>query len=106
MKEQIMNSSSKERIKVLQTKSLDFYSDSIENLIDLLLDKKEEGWGRIRIEWGEDGVDIEISRYRDETDNEYEKRMKLLEKRKKLDEKEKEKRLKLYKTLRKEFESL
>ncbi len=104
MEEKIVDSSSNERIQVLQTKYLHFLSDTLENFIDLLIDKKEEGWVRIRIDWTEDGTEIELSRYREETDKEYEKRMRLLEKQKKRDEKEKEERLKLYKKLRKEFD--
>ena len=96
----------KPRIKVKETEKYweDFYG-TIESIISRLQSKLDEGWEGISCEsYGYDGaVDYYLYKYREETDKEYNKRMKQLEKEK--EEKEKAKKRKLQQ-LKKDLASL
>lgn len=94
------------RIQVRETKSIDSYSfeGKLEDIIEMLQDWKNEGeWEGIEIDYYEDENDYQLYKHREETDKEYEKRMKLLEKEKTDKLKAKERRRKEYEKLRKEF---
>ena len=96
------------RIQVKETTSVDSYifEGKLEEIIEMLQDWKEEGkWEGIEVDYGyEDGNDYQLYKHREETDKEYDKRMKLLEKEKSEKLKAKERRRKEYEKLRKEFE--
>jgi len=96
------------RIQVRETTSVDSYifEGKLEEIIEMLQDWKEEGkWEGIEVDYGyEDGNDYQLYKHREETDKEYDKRMRLLEKEKSEKLKAKERRRKEYEKLRKEFE--
>jgi hypothetical protein len=78
---------------------------SLVNIITDLQSKLDEGWSGIEIEYEEfgGGPEYYFYKYRPETDKEYAKRMKGLEKKKEQELKAKERRRKQYEKLRKEF---
>ena len=96
------------RIQVRETKSIDSYSfdGNLEDIIEMLQDWKNEGyWEGIEIEYDyENGNSYQLYKHCEETDKEYDKRMRLLEKEKSEKIKAKERRRKEYEKLRKEFE--
>ena len=95
------------RIQVIETESIDSYSfeGKLESIIDMLQDWKEEGeWEGIEIEYDyENGNSYQLYKHREETDKEYDKRMKQLEKEKAEKVKAKERKLK---QLKKDLASL
>ena len=95
------------RIQVKETER--YWGDfegSLESIISSLQSDLDDGWEGIEVESiGYDGaVEYYLYKHRLETDKEYEKRMKLLEKEKEQKLKQKEKRRKEYEKLKKEFE--
>ena len=99
------------RIQVKETEK--YYGDfegSLESIISSLQSELDAGWEGIETEYERDYGDChdhEVSylyKHRPETDKEYEKRMKLLEKEKAEKLKAKERRRKEYEKLKKEFE--
>ena len=96
------------RIQVRETTSVDSYifEGKLESIIEMLQDWKEEGeWEGIEIEYDyENGNSYQLYKHCEETDKEYDKRMRLLEKEKSEKIKAKERRRKEYEKLRKEFE--
>jgi len=73
------------KIKVKETTSIDSYSfeGKLEEIIEMLQDWMTEGeWEGIEIDYYEEGTNYQLYKHREETDKEYEKRMKLLEKEK------------------------
>ena len=96
------------RIQVKETKSIDSYSfdGNLEDIIEMLQDWKNEGyWEGIEIEYDyENGNSYQLYKHCEETDKEYDKRMRLLEKEKSKKLKAKERRRKEYEKLKKEFE--
>ena len=95
------------RIQVRETKSIDSYSfdGKLEDIIEMLQDwKNEDEWEGIDFYGYVDGNDYQLYKHREETDKEYDKRMKLLEKEKSEKVKAKERRRKEYEKLKKEFE--
>lgn len=94
------------RIQVKETNLVGVYSfeGTLENIIAMLQDWKEEGkWEGIDLGYYDDELLYHLYRHRPETDKEYEKRMKLLEKEKAEKLKAKERRRKEYEKLKKEF---
>ena len=95
------------RIQVIETESIDSYSfeGKLESIIDMLQDWKEEGeWEGIEIEYDyENGNSYQLYKHREETDKEYDKRMKQLENEKAEKVKAKERKLK---QLKKDLASL
>ena len=93
---------------IKETKSIDSYSfdGNLEDIIEMLQDWKNEGyWEGIEIEYDyENGNSYQLYKHCEETDKEYDKRMRLLEKEKSEKIKAKERRRKEYEKLRKEFE--
>ncbi len=78
----------------------------LEDIIAMLQDwKTEGGWDGIQCEpIGYDGaVEYYLYKHRQETDEEYEARMKRLQKQKEKEQKEREKRRQQYEALKKEF---
>ena len=96
------------RIQVKETKSIDSYSfdGNLEDIIEMLQDWKNEGnWEGVEIEYDyENGNSYQLYKHCEETDKEYDKRMRLLEKEKSEKIKAKERRRKEYEKLKKEFE--
>jgi len=96
------------RIQVKETKSIDSYSfdGKLEDIIEMLQDwKNEDEWEGIEIEYDyENGNSYQLYKHCEETDKEYDKRMRLLEKEKSEKLKAKERRRKEYEKLKKEFE--
>ena len=99
-----------ERIQVKETKQ--YWGDfegSLESIISDLQSALNNGWEGIDIEYERDYGDCHdhevpyLYKHRPETDKEYAKRMKLLEKLKENDLKAKERRRKEYEKLKKEF---
>ena len=99
------------RIQVKETKR--YWGDfegSLESIISQLKLELDEGWEGIETEYERDYGDCHdhevpyLYKHREETDKEYDKRMKLLEKEKAEKLKEKERRRKEYEKLKKEFE--
>ena len=94
------------KIKVKETTSIDSYSfeGKLEEIIEMLQDWKNEGkWEGIEIDYYEEGTNYQLYKHREETDKEYDKRMKLLEKEKAEKVKAKERHLK---QLKKDLASL
>ena len=97
------------RIKVKETKRHWHEEGSLEGIISSLQSDLEEGWEGIEIEYERDYGDCEaqkvpyLYKYREETDKEYEKRLKQLEKEKAKKAEAKKNRLK---QLKKELDSL
>ena len=98
------------RIQVKETEK--YYGDfegSLESIISQLQSKLDDGWEGIVTEYERDYGDCHdhevpyLYKHREETDKEYEKRMKLLEKEKAEKLKAKERRRKEYENLKKEF---
>jgi hypothetical protein len=93
------------RIQVKETE--EYYGDfegSLESIISQLQSELDAGWEGIEMggdQWSEVPY---LYKHREETDKEYEKRMKLLEKEKTDKLKAKERRRKEYEKLKKEFE--
>jgi predicted nuclease with TOPRIM domain len=97
---------SNKRIKVRDTKEYSYdFEGAIEYIISELQSHLDDGWQRIELNYSDysDYPTYYLYREREETDKEYEKRMKQLEVRKERRKKEKEKRLK---QLQKEISSL
>jgi hypothetical protein len=95
------------RIQVKETTLIDSYSfeGKLEEIIEMLQDWKNEGeWEGIVIDYDDDETRYLLYTHREETDKEYDKRMKLLEKEKAEKVKAKERRRKEYEKLKKEFE--
>ena len=99
-----------DRIQVKETEK--YYGDfegSRESIISQLQSKLDDGWEGIVTEYERDYGDCHdhevpyLYKHREETDKEYEKRMKLLEKEKAEKLKAKERRRKEYENLKKEF---
>ena len=99
------------KIQVKETQR--YYGDfegSLESIISSLQSELDAGWEGIETEYERDYGDChdhEVSylyKHREETDKEYEKRMKLLKKEKAEKLKAKERRRKEYEKLKKEFE--
>jgi hypothetical protein len=99
------------RIQVKETEK--YYGDfegSLESIISQLQSELDAGWEGIEIKYERDYGDCHdhevpyLYKHREETDKEYEKRMKLLEKEKAEKLKAKERRRKEYEKLKKEFE--
>ena len=95
------------RIQVKETEK--YYGDfegSLESIISSLQSELDAGWEGIDIEYdyGDGYQEYYLYKHRPETDKEYEKRMKLLEKEKAEKLKAKERRRKEYEKLKKEFE--
>jgi hypothetical protein len=94
------------KIKVKETTSIDSYSfeGKLEEIIEMLQDWENEGeWEGIEIDYCEEGNYYQLYKHREETDKEYDKRMKLLEKEKAEKVKAKERKLK---QLKKDLASL
>jgi hypothetical protein len=94
------------KIKVKETTSIDSYSfeGKLEEIIEMLQDWENEGeWEGIEIDYYEEGNNYQLYKHREETDKEYDKRMKLLEKEKAEKVKAKERHLK---QLKKDLASL
>ena len=93
---------------IKETKSIDSYSfeGKLEDIIEMLQDWKNEGeWEGVEIEYDyENGNSYQLYKHCEETDKEYDKRMRLLEKEKSEKLKAKERRRKEYEKLKKEFE--
>jgi transposase len=98
------------KIKVKETSK--YYGDfegSLESIISQLQSELDEGWEGIETEYERDYGDCHdhevyyLYKHRPETDKEYDKRMKLLEKEKTEKLKAKERRRKEYEKLKKEF---
>lgn len=95
-----------EKIQVEETqKYWGDFEGSLESIISSLQSDLDDGWEGITTESiGYDGgVEYYLYKHRLETDKEYEKRMKVLEKEKEQKLKQKEKRRKEYEKLKKEF---
>ena len=99
------------RIQVKETSK--YYGDfegSLESIIASLQADLDDGWEGIETEYERDYGDCHdhevfyLYKHREETDKEYDKRMKLLEKEKEEKLKAKERRRKEYEKLKKEFE--
>ena len=96
-----------ERIQVKETKR--YWGDfegSLESIISDLQSALNNGWEGIDMEveqWSQEHEVPYLYKHRPETDKEYAKRMKLLEKLKENDIKAKERRRKEYEKLKKEF---
>ena len=99
------------RIQVKETQR--YWGDfdgSLESIIASLQADLDEGWEGIETEYERDYGDCDthevyyLYKHREETDKEYDKRMKLLEKEKSEKVKAKERRRKEYEKLKKEFE--
>ena len=86
------------------------FEGSLESIIASLQADLDEGWQGIETEYERDYGDCDLHKvyylykHREETDKEYDKRMRLLEKEKSEKIKAKERRRKEYEKLRKEFE--
>ena len=95
------------RIQVRETKSIDSYSfdGNLEDIIEMLQDWKNEGyWEGIEIEYDyENGNSYQLYKHCEETDKEYDKRMRVIEKQKAEEVKAKERKLK---QLKKDLASL
>ena len=98
------------RIQVKETEK--YYGDfegSLESIISQLQSELDAGWEGIETKYERDYGDCHdhevpyLYKHREETDKEYEKRMKLLEKEKAEKLKAKERRRKEYEKLKKEF---
>ena len=84
-----------------------YFTGDLKSTISVLTDWKEEGgWEGIEDCWEEDCCrpSYQLYKHRPETDEEYAKRMKLLEEERRKKIKEKEKRRIQYEILKKEFE--
>jgi hypothetical protein len=95
------------KIKVKETFGIELYhfEGSLEDVIAMLQDFKNEGkWEGIELDEYYESCSYQLYKHREETDKEYDKRMKLLEKEKAEKVKAKERRRKEYEKLRKEFE--
>ena len=99
------------KIQVKETQR--YYGDfegSLESIISSLQSELDAGWEGIETEYERDYGDCHdhevpyLYKHREETDKEYEKRMKLLKKEKAEKLKAKERRRKEYEKLKKEFE--
>lgn len=86
---------SPEKIKYPQTKYIDIEELKIEDLITELQQAKEEGW---ELNSGYNDFEVALTKYAEETDEQYRARMAQLEQ-------SKNQRRQLYEELRKEFES-
>ena len=81
------------------------FTGKFEDIISQLQDFKNEGkWEGIELDEYYESCSYQLYKHREETDKEYDKRMKLLEKEKAEKVKAKERRRKEYEKLRKEFE--
>lgn len=101
-----MTTKQPEKIQVKQYKR--YWGDfdgSLESIISSLQSELDDGWEGIEIKYERDygAVEYYLYKHRLETDKEYEKRMKLLEKEKEQKLKQKEKRRIQYEKLKKEF---
>ena len=99
-----------DRIQVKETKRVYWELEgSLESIISSLQSELDDGWEGIETEYERDYGDCHdhevfyLYKHRPETDKEYEKRMKLLEKEKAEKLKAKERRRKEYEKLKKEF---
>ena len=99
------------RIQVKETKR--YWGDfegSFESIISSLESKLDDGWEGIETEYERDYGDSDshlvfyLYKHREETDKEYDKRMRVIEKQKAEKLKDKERRRKEYEKLKKEFE--
>ena len=96
------------RIQVRETERYceSYFEDSLENIISELQSKLDAGWEGIEMgsdQWSHDHEVPYLYKHREETDKEYDKRMKLLEKEKEEKLKAKERKLK---QLKKDLASL
>ena len=95
------------RIQFKETKQYwGSFEGSLVDVISRLQSKLDDGWEGIEVQYSpyEGYEEYYLYKHRPETDKEYEKRMKLLEKLKENDLKAKERRRKEYEKLKKEFE--
>ena len=99
------------KIQVKETKR--YWGDfegSLESIISQLQSELDEGWEGIETEYERDYGDCHdhevpyLYKHREETDKEYDKRMRVIEKQKAEKLKDKERRRKEYEKLKKEFE--
>ena len=100
----------KQRIQVKETqKYWEDFEGSLESIISSLQSELDEGWEGMTVEYERDYYECDdhkvyyLYRHRPETDEEYEKRMKELEKKKEEELKAKERRREEYEKLKKEF---
>jgi hypothetical protein len=94
------------KIKVKETSGIELYhfEGSLEDVIAMLQDFKNEGkWEGIELDEYYESCSYQLYKHREETDKEYDKRMKLLEKEKAEKVKAKERKLK---QLKKDLASL
>jgi hypothetical protein len=95
------------KIKVKETSGIELYhfEGSLEDVIAMLQDFKNEGeWEGIELDEYYESCSYQLYKHREETDYEYEMRMKEIEKQNRQKVKEKENRRKQYEKLKKEFE--
>lgn len=96
--------------KLIQVKETKQYwggfEGSLEGVISRLQSELDDGWEGIEVQYSsyEGYEEYYLYKHRPETDKEYEKRMKELEKKKAAELKAKERRRKEYEKLKKEFE--
>ena len=90
---------------IKETTSVECYSfeGKLEEIIEMLQDWKEAGWEGIDFYGYVDGNDYQLYKHREETDKEYDKRMRVIEKQKAEEVKAKERKLK---QLKKDLASL
>jgi hypothetical protein len=97
----------RKKIKVKETQRYwGYFEGSLESIISSLQKDLDDGWEGIEIEyggWDNDSYEYYLYKHREETDKEYEKRMKQLEKEKAEKAKAKERKLK---QLKKDLASL
>lgn len=96
------------RLEIEETEYIDL-ERSLDNLIIELIHLKEQGWTGVTYDYENDGsYDMLVYRTRLETDKEFEKRKKLLDKQKEkqkiLDQKKRDRDLKEYLRLKNQFE--
>lgn len=95
------------KIKVKEVKEIyveDFFDRPIDDTIKILEDYKKDGWEEIYYSIHYEGIDFYLRRNRLETDVEYNARMETIKKQQIKEEKDKEKRRRLYEELKNEFE--
>jgi hypothetical protein len=102
-----MNKRQKKRIQIEETeKYWGDFEGSLESIISSLQSELDEGWESMTVEYERDYYECDdhkvyyLCRHRPETDEEYKKRIELLEQE---ELKEKEKRRQKYEKLKKEF---
>ena len=64
-----------EKGKVLMDESIDPDHEPLEVFIAFLMEKMDEGWEYINLSFGYDSAELSLQKYRDETDEEYDRRL-------------------------------